>query len=118
MAVIKFKLTEQHLRLLKHLRWGINKNNFIVGVEDEMEDQAPFGENSLYEAMDLILNGMPADFSPLDTESVKEYTNEEKAEWDKLYAELPIALELILFNGSFELGEYVARLHDKQWKKI
>jgi len=59
-------LTENHIKLLKHLKWSVNDKGFIVGTENEVEDPAPFGENTLYEAIDLILNGMPEDFDPFN----------------------------------------------------
>lgn len=117
MSVIVFELKEEHVKLLKHLRFSLNKDKIIVAVADEGDDVAPpFGENNIYEAMDLILNGMPADFDPLN-EEVKEYSEEQKAEWDKLYAELPTALDVIMFNGHFELGTYRTKFHDRNWKK-
>jgi hypothetical protein len=118
MSVLKFELREDHVKLLKHLRWSINKNNFIVGTEDETEDPAPFGENNLYDAIDLIINGIPEDFNPLETEEVKQYSLQQKADWDKLYSELPMALDIILYNGSFELGNYKTKFHIRDWKKI
>ena len=118
MSVIKLELTDKHLKLLKHLRWSINKDNIISGVADDSDEIAPpFGENNIYDAIDLILNGRPADFDPM-TEDVKEYSAEQKAEWDKLYSELPMALDIILFNGSFELGKHRSKFHDRVWKKI
>ena len=109
MSLVTFTLTEQHLKLLKFLRWSINDKGFIVGTEDEIEDPAPFGENNLYEAIDLILNGMPEDFDPFNTEDIKVYSDEQKAEWDKLYSELPMALDIVLFNGHFELNTYATQ---------
>jgi hypothetical protein len=118
MSVLVFELTEKHVKLLKHLRWSVNKENIISGVSDEGDEIAPpFGENNIYDAIDLILNGVPADFDPLNTEEIREYSDEQKAEWDKLYSELPMALDVILFNGHFELGTYRTKYHDRQWKK-
>lgn len=118
MAILKFELTDKHVKLLKYLRWSINKNNFIVGTEDETEDPAPFGDNNLYDALNLILNGKPANFDPFNTDQPNEYSDEQKKEWDELYAELPTALDIILFNGNFELGTYKTKYHDRDWKKI
>jgi hypothetical protein len=118
MSVIKLQLTETHVKLLKHLRWSINDKNFIIATENEKEDPAPFGDNNVYDAIDLILNGKPAVFNPLETEELVQHSTEQKAEWDKLYAELPLALEIILFNGSFELGTFRCRFHDRQWEKL
>lgn len=118
MSVLTLELTENHIKLLKHLRWSINSKNFIVGTEDETEDPAAFGENNIYDAIDLILNGRPADFDPFTLDEIKVYSEEQKAEWDKLYSELPTALDIILFNGSFELGIYKTRFHLRNWVKI
>ena len=74
------------------------------------------GENNLYEAIDLILNGMPDDFDPFNTEDIKVYSDEQKAEWDKLYSELPIALDIVLFNGHFELNTYATQYHSRVWR--
>ena len=118
MSVLLFELTEKHIKLLKHLRWSLTTDKkFIIGTENQEEDPAPFGENNLYDGMDLILNGVPADFDPLNTEEIRLYSTEEKAEWDKLYSELPMALDIILFNGHFETGIYKTKFHDRQWKK-
>lgn len=116
MSVIKFELKEEHVKLLKHLRWSKNKN-LIVNISDD-EDSVPFGFDSIYEAIDTILNGRPEDFDPFDTHDAIQYSDEQKAEWDKLYDELPIALEIILHNQSFELGEYKTKYHDRNWKKM
>ncbi len=118
MSVLKLELKEEHVKLLKFLRFKLNKTtNIIEGIADE-EDSVPFGENNIYEAIDLILNGVPPKFDPFNTEELPEFSEEQKAEWDKLYEELPMALDIILFNGSFELGTYKTKFHDRNWKKI
>lgn len=117
MSLRRLELKEEHVKLLKHLRFSLdNKTNVIVGISDE-EDSVPFGENNIYEAIDLVLNGMPPLFDPFQTEELPEYSEEQKAEWDKLYSELPTALDIICFNGSFELGKYKTKYHDRNWKK-
>lgn len=117
MSILKFALTENHIKLLKHLRWSVNKENLIVNISDE-EDSVIFGENNLYEAIDLITNGKPDDFDPFKTEDLKEYSEEQKGEWDKLYSELPLALSIILQTQSFDIGLYKSKYHDLNWKKI
>jgi hypothetical protein len=54
----------------------------------------------------------------LTNDKFPEYSVEQKSEWDKLYSELPMALDIILYNGSFELGKYKTRYHLRDWKKI
>lgn len=118
MSILILELTETHVKLLKQLRWSVNKKGFIVGTEDDEIDPAAFGENNIYEAIDLILNGRPANFDPLKTEDLPVYTTEQMDEWDKLYTELPMALDIIMYNGNFDLGTYRTKFHDRQWKKI
>jgi len=117
MSVIKFELKEEHVKLLKHLRWSLMENNFLVSAEDIREDIAPFGGDNVYESIDLILKGKPEDFNPIETEEIS-YTSEQKEQWDKLISELPTALEIILYLKTFELGWYKAKYHDRLWKKI
>ena len=81
------------------------------------EDSVIFGENNLYDAIDLILNGKPENINALTHEDIIEYSDEQKAEWDKIYSELPMALDIILYNGHFELGSYKTKFHDRNWKK-
>lgn len=115
MSVIIFELKNEHIQLLKHLKWSV-KNDLIVNVSDE-EDSVVFGENNIYEAIDLILNGKPEGFDPFNTEDIKEYSVDEKYKYDLLYNELPTALDIILFNGNFEVGLYRTQYHNRNWKK-
>ncbi len=118
MSVINFTLKEEHVKLLKHLRWSVNRENIINAVGDDGEEIAPpFGENNIYDAIDLIINGVPADFDPFNTEDIKEYSDDEKKAFDELYNALPTALDVILFNGNFELGTYRTKWHLRDWKK-
>jgi hypothetical protein len=119
MSVIKFELKEEHVKLLKNLRWSVNLDGHIAGVgHDGVEYNEPFGENNLYEAIDIILNGKPADFEPFNVDELPMYSDEQKEAWDNLYHELPTALDLVLYNGSYELGLYKTKWHDRVWKKI
>ena len=66
MSALVFELKSEHVMLLKHLRWSVNKDNIISGVGVEEGDIAPpFGDNNIYEAIDLILNGKTKDIDPL-----------------------------------------------------
>lgn len=117
MSVIKFELKEEHVKLLKHLKWGMTENKFIISASDVKEDIEPFGGDNVYESIDLILNGKPEDFNPVETE-ILVYSNEQKEQWDKVLSELPTAVEIILHLNTFELGWYKAKYHDRIWKKI
>lgn len=114
----KFELKKEHLILLKNLSWCMTPDKLITNVNNEGDEVAPpFGFNNIYEAMDLFLNGKTKDVDPMDSE-LTEYSKEQIEEWDKLYSELPSALEIILSTNSFELGEYKMKFTTREWKKI
>lgn len=115
MSIIKLELKSEHLKLLKHIKW----NEFDVDNKmlKSIDVESPFGGDNIYEDAGLILYGIPENFSPLDDEAI-EYTDEEKENIDKLMSELPLALEIILSNGTFELGHYKTKWHDRVWKKL
>jgi hypothetical protein len=116
MSVLLFELKEEHVKLIKQLRWCM-KDNIVSGIADDGDEFAPpFGENNIYDAIDLILNGHLEEFDPLN-EEIKEYPEEQKKEWDALYSELPTALDIILYNGHFETGLYRTKFHIREWKK-
>ena len=117
MSIIKFELKQEHLELLKNLKWSLSDQKLLVSVENN-EDLLPFGADDVYETMDIILNGKPPEFKPLEMERITTYTKEQVDNWDILLSELPTALEIILHTGKFELGSYKAKYHDRLWKKI
>jgi len=116
MSLITFNLKDEHIKLLKQLQWTIN-NNIIVSVDD-VNEPLLFGENNMHEAIDMILNGIPANFDPMNTEEFPEYSPEQIKEWDKLLSELPTALDIILYNGHFNTGEYRTRFNERAWIKM
>jgi len=118
MSVLKFTLTDDHIKLIRNLRWDITDNKFIVSSEDYQDNVPIFGTDTVYEAIDLILNGKPEDFDPLTSLSEKTFSDEQIAEWDKLISELPTALDIILYNGNFETGTYKSKYHIRDWTKI
>jgi hypothetical protein len=118
MSIVKFELKNEHIKLLRQLRWSTSKDNkFIVSVED-IDEPLLFNESNFYEAIDLILNGPPKYPNPLEVDEFPTYSQEQKDEWDKLFSELPTALDIVLYNGHFNVGMYKTRYHLRDWKKI
>jgi hypothetical protein len=116
--MIKFELKKEHLLLLKNLSWTMSSDKIIMNVKNEADEIAPpFGFDSIYEAIDLFLNGKTKEVDPTNGE-FSDYTKEQIEEWDKLYSELPTALEIILSSNGFELGEYKTKNSTREWKKI
>ena len=114
MSVIKFELKEDHLKLLKHLSWQELTNDNKIMTEGT---NSPFGGIDHYEDMGIIIFGQPEDFDPLDKDPFN-WTSEQKEYMDKIIIELPIAIEVILSKGSFELGKFKSRYHIREWKEI
>jgi hypothetical protein len=116
MGLIKFELKEEHVKLLKHLRWSIKSEQIISKMDDD--DDSPFGGDNLFEDMSLILNGKPDNFNPVDDEIlVSELSDDDKIKLKELFNELPIALDIILNYGTFEPSFYKTKWYDRNWIK-
>ncbi len=107
------ELKEEHLKLLKHLEWD---ELLLYNQVHTQGDTSPFGGIDYHEDMGVILYGQPDDFDPFEGDPFQ-WTEEQKEEMDKLISELPLAIEVILSTGSFELGNYKSRFHIREWKK-
>ena len=118
MSVLKIEITNEHLLLLKNLNWSL-KANIVSSIGHDGDGEIPpFGQDNIYEAMALILNGKPEKFDPFNTEEETEYSEDFKAKCERLYSELPLALEVVLQRQSFSLGTYKAQYHDRVWKRV
>jgi hypothetical protein len=119
MALLKFELKEDHIKLLKHLRWSIVSDQLVSrGSDVEEYGDSPFGGDDLIEDMSMILNGKPENFKPIDDEVlVSELSDDERAKMLELYQELATALDVILYTGSFEPGHYKSKWYDRNWIK-
>ena len=129
MSLVKFEITEEHINLLKHVEnvsllsskepelANSNLPQPIMDSIEEEEQPSPFGGDSLFDDMDLILNGMPKDYNPLTEDLPRTFTEEEKSRFIKIFNELKTALDIILYTGSFELGHYKTKFHIRDWKK-
>jgi len=111
MSINKFTLTEDHIKLLKQL--NITEHNNIPIIDANRL----FGNQDMYEDVDLILNGKTKEVGPDDTWEEDGYSEEQRTEWDKLISELPTALDIILNLSTFEPGDYVTRSYERNWIK-
>lgn len=114
MSVVKFKLKEEHVKLVKHLEWKELTENKVIETKDE---GSPFGGSNHYEDMGIILYGMPEEFDPFEGDPF-DWTDEQKEEMDKLISEMPLALDIILNKQTFEIGTYKRKFNLREWKKI
>lgn len=115
----KITITENHIKLLQQLNWtsnyGFLTGSFIEVEDSDLDRQTDFER---HESINLILNGVPDDFDPLNTTELPVFTEEQIAEWDLLFSELPTALDVCLYTGAFETGTYKTRFNVRQWVKI
>jgi hypothetical protein len=111
MSVNKFELTEKHIFLIRGLEWNIN-NMIINGGFSNPEDNG-----NLYDDMGIILYGVP-EITDATQEQNRLFSPEQIEEMNKLYEELPTALNIVLFNGNFETGTYRTKTYIRDWKKI
>jgi hypothetical protein len=118
MALLKFELKEDHIKLLKHLKWSISSDQLVSrGGDKEESGDSPFGGDDLIEDLNTILNGKPDNFDPLNDEGI-EITEDERVRVLEIYYELPTALDIILYSNSFELGHYKTKWYDRNWVKF
>lgn len=118
MSIVKFELKDEHVKLLRQLSWSNSDDKKVIVSVEDVNEPLLFNENNVYEGIDLILNGAPANADPFNTDELPTYTPEQIAEWDKLLSELPMALDIILYNGNFNLGKYKTKFHLRDWKQI
>jgi hypothetical protein len=119
MALLKFELKEEHIKLLKHLRWSMN-SELITSKGSDLDEygESPFGGDDIIEDISLIIKGKPSNFNPIDDEVlVAELSDEDKENMIQIYNELPTALDIILYTGSFETGHYKSKWYDRNWAK-
>jgi len=111
MTITKFTLTDKHLALLRNLTVE------TIDGKPHIDGKRLFGNSDIYDDINLILNGKTRDVNPTDTWE-EEYSEELIVEWEGLIGELSTALDIILFTGSFEKGEYMRRTYNREWVKI
>lgn len=114
MSLIKQEVTEDHIKLARQLIFT-NLEDVLFAADD---NGSPFGGDDRLRDIEVIIEGVPeGGIDPF--EDVPEITEEKKVYYDKLYAELPTVLEIILGLATFETGHYKRRFHIRRgsWKK-
>lgn len=119
MAAIKIRITEDHLKLIKHLNWDFD---LYAREGDEFKtpkvnEKEPFGHGHIYGQLNLLL-GSPKELGGVN--DVVEYVidDELKAKYDKLLIELPLALDVIMYTQKFETGLYKRKSNFRDWNRI
>ena len=116
MSIIKFRLTEQHIALIKSINWESIKFPFMPGQDPN--ESSPFGGDSLVCDVGMILFGKgDAEIEP-NTEVVLDYTEDEKKILKETYEGLPLALSVVCQTGKMEVGTYQTSNYVREWIKI
>jgi hypothetical protein len=116
MSVIKFNLTEDHIKLVKQLTFSIIDNH-LTTLDVEGDKATAFGYDSIHEEIGLILFGKPENFDPFSLDPI-EYSEEHIEYMDGLWNDMPTVLELRCVFGDLEPGMYKRKYHDRNWKFI
>ena len=125
MSLIKFELKDDHIKLLKHIKWSMNSNTKMLTTyagtaegDDVFESITPFGGDDLIEDMAIIIYGKPeVELDPFNSDDKYEYSKEQKDYLTKLFDELPTALDIILYTQKFESGRYKTKSYLRDWIK-
>jgi len=121
MSLIKFKLTEDHLKLIKNL--DIEKREIEQDVNvPSISPKTPFGNIDIFDDIFLIIYGVTpiTDYNDFNMfgEDIKPWTQEQYVYMKQLLSELNVALEIVLNTQSFVPGEYKTKSYVKDWKLI
>jgi hypothetical protein len=107
MSLHKFELKEDHVKLAKQMNW--------VGILQG--STANTNGDNVHEDMGVILYGAAdGDLDPF-SETLLTYSEEQITEMDNLLEELPTAIDIIMFNGNFELGHFKTKTYERNWKR-
>jgi len=105
MAKIKFNLTQDHIKLIKHLNFKYDDNNLLV-----------WGFNifyNKYQDIETILKGK-IPFDDLINESY-EYNDNVIEYYDKLISDIPTVLSIVLQNTTIQPGIYLRLSYENNW---
>lgn len=119
MGLIKVEITDDHIKLVRQLRFHKFGDHLMSGVRevDELDPTpSPYGGDSVIDDMGLVIYGPPKDFDPVESEGF-EWTKEQLEHLKKLEEEVPLALDIVLQTGKFETGHYKTKHYERNWKK-
>lgn len=129
MSVIRFTLTTEHLSLLRAINWTFDKesnrpmahkldpfgNRDAIYSDNTDDEDASYAAPSIYEEMSYVLGIPHIPGTEKDAEG-KQYDDEAKSKMDKLFNELPTAINIVMFTKSFQEGTYRTKFGYADWK--
>ena len=128
MAVKKFILKQEHINIIKHLKFSLTDTLHLISIEnhENNHDEQGYtpnllggnGIDDLYEQIGIILFGKPQNLDIIKAGELYQYSQEQKDSMIQLIKELPIALEIVLSRQSFNVGNFKMKTHEGEWKLI
>ena len=109
---LKFEMTEQHIKLLRHMHVGWQKCEYGA---PEINPKRPYG-NSWVEGDIAKILGIEPDGST-DWDGEKIHSLQQVKAMYVLHLETQLALQIVLRTGKFETGKYVRKGSWDDWKK-
>ncbi|MGR6923071.1 hypothetical protein ACU635_53205 [[Actinomadura] parvosata] len=102
----EFIVLPEHIALLRrgHVSWIGDDRNGAPGLSHKR----PFGNSDVYADVASIVDGRQAG----------EYSNADKARYDRLFAECALVLQIVLETDSFEPGRYAQQGMPPRWQRI
>lgn len=108
---IQFKLTEEHVKLIR--RMNVGWQDAEAGAP-EIDPKRPYGNGSHLNDIHEILTGEEIGMVDSKRDSL---TEKEEERYTALHREMETALSVVLASGSFEPGVYEADKYKRDWRK-
>lgn len=106
-SIQTFEITENHLKLLKHM--CVEWNDMEFGAPS-IDPKRPYGNSDVYEDISSIL-GLPTP----DYDNDEDFTDEQVEYMDKIHEEMETVLQIGLKLGYFKQGIYMAENLRQNW---
>lgn len=103
----QFRLTEDHIKLLRRMYVGWS---FCEYGAPEIDPKRPYGNSWVEGDIHEILTGKSQKFYDLD--------NDLRDEYRKLHLETKNALQIVLQTGEFKPGLYQSDNYSSNWKLV
>lgn len=103
----KFKVEEDHIKILKNMRVTWNDSCFGSPTVDP---KRPYGSTTVIEDMAKILN-----IGKGDEDGEIQLSDEQEKKLLKFHKETETVLEILLYNCSIKAGVYVNKGYSNEW---
>lgn len=110
----EFRVTDEHLALLKrgNVSWHyLDEGTGVVGLDVKR----PFGNSDIWESIAEIVDG--PFLEAMGDGAREDFIEANDERWERLYAEVGLALQISLYTGQFSTGLYHRDPLFARWSK-